>query len=612
MTCREYSASEPTIEVDCAKSLLSAPVQWGQQETGLEHSRPLETMKKRNRVSGIPANLTLADAMQRVETSPDLKPATKRDVLSAFRTLALCIGKAPHNISATPKSLQRDIAAVNYHQTGIGKTRWTNVKSLARKGLRAAGIDIMPGRRANSSYTPAWAALRVQSGPCHQMGLSRFMNWCSLNGIEPKDVDASAFDRFETELTTNSLEHDSLKIAIQTRRIWDKAAQGVADWPAFRTNVPTKPRGYSRPWEAYPKAFVEDVDAFLARGSAEHAERDLDDDFPILRPATIKGRRISLRLLAHALVEAGCPVEEMTGLHKLVEPRNAKEIIQFFMRRNGGQTNEGIYGHASLLRTIARHWVKADRETVDTLTKYCKKTATKQRDMTSKNRKRLKQFDDPANVHAIYSLPAKLMKQARAAEHGSEKAFVSATYAVAIETLLRAPVRIENLYSLSLADNIILPADPRRGEVIVTITGQRVKNSQDLEHCLPPEYGQMLREYLDIFRIGASAQSQWLFPNFEGEQRNKDSFSQLIKAVIYRHTGITANVHLFRGLMVKMWHEEHPGDYETPSKMLGHTSPRTTMRAYSEGKTVAGQRAFSAMIDNKRQEIEHAYSRRRR
>jgi integrase len=612
LECRHYSATEPTIEVDRAKSLLSAPVTPGLQETGLDQFSHISPQQKARPIKGIPWDFTLADVMQRVASSPDLREARRRDVLSALRTLARCLGRPPELISAVPKSLQREMAAVNYHQAGLGKSRWINTKSLARKGLKVAGINIMPGRRANSAFSTAWAHLRTQCGPNHRMGLSRFMNHCSLIGIEPKDVDETVFGRFETELTTNSLELDSQKIYAQTRRIWDKAAETAPDWPAFRTGVTSKPRGYSRPWSAYPEAFLADVEAFLARGSAEHKELDLDDDFPMLRPATIKGRRISLRLIAHAVVESGYPIQDLTGLHNLVEPKNAKQIIQFFMRRNGGGANEGIYGYASLLRTIAKYWVKSDRQTREALDKYCKKTVTKQRGMTKKNRERLRQFEDPANVHAMYALPAKLMKMARAAEKDSEAAFCHATYAMAIETLLRAPVRIENLYSLNLEENIIMPSDARRGEVILTFPHYAVKNDQNFEHALPPEFGKMLREYMTEFRRGGAANSPWLFPTAEGKRRTKDSFAQQIKALIFRHTGITANVHIFRGLMVKMWLKAYPNDLETVSKMLGHTTTATTARAYSEGKTTAGQQAFSDIIDAKRLEVEHCHGRRRR
>jgi integrase len=610
MTCREYSASEPTIDVDCAKSLLSTPVQEGEQELALVRHSPLQSSKKPRNVSRLDVPLTLAHVMQRVESSPDLREAKRRDVLSALRTLAHCIGKPPEQISAAPKSLQREMAAVNYLQAGIGKSRWVNVKSLARKGLRVAGIEIMPGRRRNSIFSPAWCHLRDQCRPSHQMGLSRIMNHCSANGIEPDAVNEIVFSQFELELTDNSLELDSRKIYAQTSRIWDKAAETVPDWPAFRTGVATRPRGYSRPWSVYPQSLLRDIDSFSMRGSAEHCDTNLDEDVPTLSPATIKGRRITLRLLVHALAESGYQIENITGLDKLVEPNNAKEILEFFIRRKGVKKNAVINGYATLLRTIAKHWVKADRETLDVLKKYSKSTFEKQRGMTPKNRERLRQFDDPANVSVLYVLPAKLMKMARAAEKNSEASFRHATYAVAIEILLRTAVRVENLYGLSLKENIDMPTDVRNGNVILTFPHYAVKNDQDLTYELPPEFARMIREYLTDFRFGAAVGSSWLFPNDRGERRNKDGFAQQLKTIVYRYTGITINVHLYRGLMVKMYTDVHPRDFETVSKMLGHRDIRTTMRAYSEGKTIAGQRAFADIIDRKRQEVEHAPRRR--
>jgi integrase len=549
--------------------------------------------------------------MQIVQSSPDIKPAKRRDVHSALKVLADCIGKPPEQISAAPKTLQREMAAVNYHFASLSKSRWTNIKSLCRKGLRTAGVNIMPGRRANSKFSQAWMELRRQCGPSHQMGLSRFMNYCSEKAIEPKDVDAAVFDQFELELTTNSLELDSHKIYAQTRRIWDKAADAISDWPTFRTGVATKPRSHTRPWSAYPEAYVKDVEAFLMRGSRDYRHMDLDDNTPMLRPATIKSRRITLRLLSDALAESGTPVAQFVGLRTLVEGDATKKILEHFMIRNGGLSTPSIYGYATLLRVIAEHYVKVDSETLRKIQGRRKKTFVKQHGMTTKNRERLRQFENPANVYAIYALPQKLLKLARAAEKDSEQAFCLASYAVAIEIELHAPLRIENLHSLSLSKNVIMPTDLRDGEVILSISGKAVKNKQDLEHALSPAFAKMLREYLADFRFGATAQSDWLFPNAEGKQRHKDAFAQQIKAIVKRHTGITCNVHLFRGLLVKMCLDMNPHDLETPSKILGHTSTRTTARAYSEGKNTAGQRAFSEFIDAKLREPEYQFGHRR-
>jgi hypothetical protein len=191
---------------------------------------------------------TLADVITAVSESLDIREQQRREMKSAVRTMARCLGKDLAAISAEPGRLQKEIANLNHHKAGLTKGRWISVRSLTRKALQAAGIKLMPGRRRVSKFTAEWSALRVQCGPSHKMGLSRFMNHCSDAGIEPNTVDTAVFEDFRKELVSNSLVRDGEALYRETCRIWDRAGQTVEGWPTFRMGVSTKSRTYSRLW----------------------------------------------------------------------------------------------------------------------------------------------------------------------------------------------------------------------------------------------------------------------------------------------------------------------------------------------------------------------------
>jgi len=82
--------------------------------------------------------------------------------------------------------------------------------------------------------------------------------------------------------------------------------------------------------------------------------------------------------------------------------------------------------------------------------------------MTDKNRERLRQFDDPRNVDALLSLPAKLLRQAQRCDAGGKRELTAIICALAIELLIAAPVRIQNLVTLEVDRHIV---QSRRGPI---------------------------------------------------------------------------------------------------------------------------------------------------
>ena len=547
------------------------------------------------------ASLTLKDVMDRVGASADLAPARRREMLSAVRTAARCIGSDVGDILAQPASLSKKLRDAPHGLAGVGERRWAAVRGLTLAALRVSGFRVMSGRRTRLRLSPAWEALHARA-PDRQcgIGLSRFMSFCTAEMIEPDAVDLPTFHRFQEALESNSLVRDAPFVYRTTCAVWNKASRSVADWPLLEVPVPNRSRTYSLDWNAFPASFQADVEAFLSHTGNQDP---LADDYaPSVRPATIVGRRKQIQLMATALAESGFATADIISLTTLVHADNAKRVLQFFLDRVG-VGRETVYAHAILLRTLARHWVARDEQNILKLEKFCKGLTPKKHGMTDKNRGRLRQFDDPRNVDALLGLPAKLLREAQRKDVGGQEELVGIVYAVAIELLIMAPIRIKNLTELDIERHIVQTRRGSHAVVHLVIPGEEVKNGVPFEVALPKASGELLTIYLRDYRPRiSSAPSPWLFPNSAGQKRNAVGFGRHISDLIERHTGLKMHPHLFRHLSAKFVLEAHPEGIEICRLVLGHKSTRTTLRAYSEGKTASAHKRFESIIDAKRLE----------
>jgi integrase len=228
--------------------------------------------------------------------------------------------------------------------------------------------------------------------------------------------------------------------------------------------------------------------------------------------------------------------------------------------------------------------------------------AIKKQGMTDKNRARLRQFDDAANVEALLTLPYRVLREVERADMGRRRDALRVMAALAVELLIVAPVRVKNLTSLEIDRHIVRTRLGADATVHLVIPAHEVKNDQPCEMVLPPETVELLDLYLSTYRPRLSdVPSPWLFPNDEGGRRVISRFSTGIKEFLRDETGIEMNVHLFRHLAMKLHFAAHPEDLESGRRVLGHKDPATTLRFYTELKSPAAFERYDATIAGLRQ-----------
>ena len=175
-------------------------------------------------------------------------------------------------------------------------------------------------------------------------------------------------------------------------------------------------------------------------------------------------------------------------------------------------------------------------------------------------------------------------------------------FAVALEILLHAPMRIKNLAALDLDLHIHKPIAGKVGNWRISIPEGDVKNNSPIEAEFNPETTRLLARYVSVFRpVLKPGASTAMFPSLGGGVKHPNSLSIQFKSFLKRELGVTVNAHLMRHFAVFVYLEANPGDYETARRLLGHKQIQTTMTAYAggaESKNAWGR--FDDVIERRR------------
>jgi site-specific recombinase XerD len=538
--------------------------------------------------------LTLQDVLAAVAAA-DLAKAKRQDLASAVRTAARALGHPPEEISAAPLLAKR-LAEVAPAALGISPGRWANVRSLVGKVL-ALTRPMLPGRH-REPLSAEWKMLVDKLARGHTTRLSRLLHWLSARGIEPSMVTEKDLLQFSEELRKASLARKPEQTWREVAWVWNKTAREVAGWPTIAITIAARRRTYTLPWSAFPPSLKADVDRYLDR----LAGRDLAEDGPRpARPATLELRGRQLRGFASALVHRGRDPSGLTTLADLVTLEAFKTGLLFFYERNGSKTSTAIANLAVFMKSVAKYATNADTEALAKMGAIIRnKLAVPRRGLTPKNRERLRQFDDPANASALLCLPERLMKEARSNKLSARRAALQAQIAVAIEILIMAPMRIENLVNIDLDRHLVRPGRSRDCLHIAFVEDE-VKNGTELHFPLPSESVNLIERYLSDYRpLLAEAGNRKLFPGEGMAPKSKGTLRQQISQTIFRHAGLRMHPHLFRHAAAKIYLDCHPGGYEVMRRVLAHKSITTTTEFYTGSETNAAVRHFDEVILNLR------------
>lgn len=209
------------------------------------------------------------------------------------------------------------------------------------------------------------------------------------------------------------------------------------------------------------------------------------------------------------------------------------------------------------------------------------------------------QFSNADNIKRIASLPLQLISQADK-QIGTRKGAISALIAAAIATLLSCPMRINNLASLHMKEDMTLQKSGRNTHILLHIAADKTKGRQAIDAIIAPPYSTTINRYITHHRKYLTDElGLWLFPSGSGNgPRRPDHFGQLIKERVFKETGLVMNAHLFRHFSAFVYLEANPGAYEDVRRVVGHAKMDTTTSFYAPASSKAAFKRYADILKN--------------
>jgi integrase len=420
-------------------------------------------------------------------------------------------------------------------------------------------------------------------------------HFCSAQRIEPHDINDEVLDRFSLALVQESIVRHPFEIYRGAIKSWNNAAERISGWPQQRLNFRRRRKIFSLPWAAFPQTFVADVEAYLRRA----AGLDLSDDHftRVQRPRTLQTRRAQLRLFASALVRSGINAESLVDLRAMLSPEVAAQGLQFLVARNKDRSSVQISNIALFLATLGTR-LDMSQETVARLRRFAGKLKVTQHGMTPRNREALRAFDDQIAVAALLDVPRRVLREVlKGSRRGYREAKLVQT-ALAVELLLNAPVRIQNLASIDLERHVLEVGTRGDRAVHLLFPAAEVKNANDLEFPLMPESIKLLDDYLLDWRpLLLTGPSPFLFPGKRPDRpKGNGMLSMQIRKLVHDLTRLDMPAHRFRHAAAKIFLDRNPGQYEVMRQLLGHKDKDTTISIYAGAESASAARHYAKTI----------------
>jgi integrase len=292
-------------------------------------------------------------------------------------------------------------------------------------------------------------------------------------------------------------------------------------------------------------------------------------------------RRDQIHAAVTALIESGVHPTAITSLADLVSPENFKRILRRRHEIVGGRENMFNHDLAQALVQIGREWVKVDAGVLVELRRLAGKVPTPMSGFTDKNKRFLRQFDDPEVFKRLYNFPSRLWDEVKRDRKANRYTLAKAQAALAVAILCYMPVRLQNLSALAFDVHLFM-REGARATSSLEVPASQVKNRIELAYDIPPDVAKMIIEYRN--RIAPKIigyKPERLFVNIDGAPKNQWAVAWLIRTYLRKRAGITMSAHQFRHLNTKTVLDAEPGNYETPRQFLGHKSLRTTVERYA-------------------------------
>ena len=424
------------------------------------------------------------------------------------------------------------------------------------------------------------------------------MRFCSGVHIEPEAVDEAVIDRYmdhRARTTARASDPASRRILA---RLWNAAVGRIDGWPKTRLDEPPVKAAEGPTWDDFPEGLRADIDGYVASLTRIRRDQAGQRRRPC-KSSTLIGRKRELVAAVRMAVKVGIPLVELTSLRDLVHPNAAEKILDGYWRKDGEVPKTYTINLSCRFVALAHTIGGMDEANLRRLGD-ARFTLEQHREdgMTPKNLALIRQVLTDGAWSRVANLPEQLMRHARSQRRNAPiRAAVLAQIAVAVAIQTVAPVRLSNLASILLGENLIKPGGPN-SNYWLTFRKYDVKNRTPLQFKLDETVTAIINEYVHDFRYALvrGSNADWLFPGMSGSHKEKISFSTQIVERIQKSVGLRITVHQFRHAAGALILKHHPGNYELVRRILGHKSVQTTINFYCDLETTQASEIFTDIV----------------
>jgi integrase len=534
------------------------------------------------------------EVIAKVRADAKLTSVRRRDLVSSLNRVAEACDLPPSQMLADPEWLRLKVSKLS--PVRLGRSAKTRANVLCNAVAALAYAQTGARRRPKAQRSHQWEALWPHLSPSEKIVFGSFMKFCSFHAILPTHVTDQVVANFRELIVLSSLRKKPEEAIRDLTMNWNRAIGRIPGWPGQRLAVLERRVLIAPRIEALPASFQQDLKAYATRMKGGSL---LDLEAPKALSEKTRSHRVGqVRRFFGELIGSGVSPEDLLDLRAMVQPDMALRGLSSMLDRKGGQSSGMMHGLAYTLLTIARHHARLPDQDLDRLRKYCRRIKVPRAGMTEKNRKRLRQFDDPENLARILLLPDELLHEAKAKGTSPLRSAELVEVALAIELLLMTALRIKNLSTLHLDEHVSWTRSARRSVCHIAVDGREVKNGKTLEFELSGSTANLLETYVHQFRPRlAPPACRWLFATRDGNRPVSPTvLSERIKRTILKRTGLTINAHLFRSLGGMIFLNRNPGGYEIVRQTLGHKHMSTTTSAYTGMESVSAAKLFDRTI----------------
>ena len=543
---------------------------------------------------------SFSDLIAAIEQAKDLSEQTRRHWACSLRQVANWLDRPPAVIPARSQAVRISVAQLHHARVGVTPKTLANHKSNARAALRWFGKEYDAPQRG-VRVTPAWARFHEGLDSRVWQRVSSLARYCSARGIGPSEVSNEVFGSYwdYRAETTGLATHNTAKRFMI--RAWNSCAASTGASRVLQ-RLTEPPLNTAEPaWEAFPEGLRSGIDKYFDGLAKPHRSLNGQRIQPC-SPGTIATRKAELVAMARMAVRLGVPIETLTSLTALLQPDIVERVVDAYWQRNGAEPKTFTIDLGKKALRMARETGCLSQAAVERLDDIRVALEHHRREgLTSKNLQLIRQVLTDGIWNEVVSLPNVLMQQARSAkDHAPIKAAVLAQLAVAIAILTFAPVRLANLVSIELGQNLIKPGGLNT-EYWLVFPHYDVKNRIDLNFQFDQPLTELIDEYIHEYRptLLRGSNGSWLFPGEGGQPKHRLQFSKQITVRIQKAVGLRITVHQFRHAAAAIYLKHHPGDYETVRRFLGHLDIQTTTRFYCGLQTMEATKQFGKLIRQK-------------